>query len=64
MKMKDNASPIMDCTVETLLKYMQENLDNGCLTMQSEVQIIDNWGDISSVKGIGIDCNALLLVSD
>lgn len=34
MKMKDNASPIMDCTVETLLKYMQENLDNGCLTMQ------------------------------
>lgn len=51
----------MDYTVETLLKYIQENLDNGRLTMQSEVQILGNWGDISSVEGVGIDCNALLL---
>lgn len=32
----------MDYTVETLLEYIQENLDNGRLTMQSEVQILDN----------------------
>lgn len=54
----------MEYTVETLLKYIQENLDNGRLTMQSEVQILDNWGDTNSVKGVGIDCDTLLLVSD
>lgn len=36
--------------IKELLEYIQENLDNGCLTLQSEVVIRDSWGDDSPVE--------------
>lgn len=47
--------------VMELLDYIKENLNNENLTLQSEVYIRDNWGDISSIKEVKIDENNLLI---
>lgn len=36
--------------IKKLLEYMQKNLDNGCLTLQSEVCIRNDWGDDRPVE--------------
>ena len=48
-------------TISELLNYIQENLNDGCLSLESEVYIRINWGDIHSVTDVRNDANELLL---
>lgn len=53
----------MSMDIKELLEYIQENLDDDCLTMQSKVYILDEWGDTNPVINIKNDCNELTLSS-
>ena len=48
-------------TISELLNYIQENLNDGYLSLESEVFIRNSWGDIYPVKDIRNDVNDLLL---
>lgn len=47
--------------IRDLMNYIQENLNDGCLTLDSEVCIRDDWGDIHSVEDVRNDANELVL---
>ena len=47
--------------ISKLLNCIQENLNSGCLTLDSEVYIRNNWGDIHPVEDVRIEENELLL---
>ena len=47
--------------IRDLMNYIQENLNNGCLSLDSEVCIRNAWGDVHSVEDIRNDANELLL---
>jgi hypothetical protein len=47
--------------ISKLLNYIKENLNNGCLTLDSEACIRNNWGDIYPIEDIRIGENELLL---
>ena len=38
--------------IRDLMNYIQENLNNGCLSLDSEVCIRNAWGDVHSVEDI------------
>ena len=44
-----------------MLEYIQENINNGHLTLQSKVYIRDSWGDDNAVLDIQEEDNALIL---
>lgn len=48
-------------TISELLNYIQENLNDGCLSLESEVYIRINWGDIHPVTDVRNDANEMLL---
>nr|DAO05137.1 MAG TPA: hypothetical protein [Bacteriophage sp.] len=47
--------------ISKLLNCIKENLNSGCLTLDSEVCIRNDWGDIYPVEDIRIEENELLL---
>lgn len=47
--------------ISELLNYIQENLNDGCLTLDSEVCIRNDWGDVHPVEDVRNDANELLL---
>jgi len=47
--------------ISKLLNCIQENLNSGCLTLDSEVYIRNDWGDIHPVEDVRIEENELLL---
>ena len=47
--------------ISKLLNCIQENLKSGCLTLDSEVYIRNDWGDIYPVEDVRIEENELLL---
>ena len=46
-------------TISELLNYIQENLNDGCLSLESEVYIRINWGDIHPVTDVKNDANQI-----
>lgn len=47
--------------VSELLNYIQENINDSCLSLDSEVFIRDSWGDLSFVTELKNDANQLVL---
>lgn len=47
--------------ISELLDYIQENLNDGCLTLDSEVYIRDGWGDVHPVEDVRNNANELIL---
>lgn len=47
--------------ISELLNYIQKNLNDGCLSLDSEVCIRDDWGDVHSAEDVRIDEEGLLL---
>lgn len=47
--------------IRDLINYIQENLNDDSLTLDSEVCIRDEWGDTHSIKDIGNYENELVL---
>ena len=47
--------------ISELLDYIQENLNDGCLSLESEVCIFNNWGDVYPVIYVRNYENELLL---
>ena len=47
--------------ISELLNYIQENLNDGCLSLDSEVCIRNDWGDVHPVEDVRNDANELLL---
>ena len=47
--------------ISELLDYIQENLNDGCLSLESEVCICNNWGDVDPVIYVRSYENELLL---
>ena len=47
--------------ISELLNYIQENLNDGYLSLESEVYIRINWGDVHLVTDVKNDENELLL---
>ena len=47
--------------ISELLNSIQENLNDGCLSLHSEVCIRNDWGDAHPVGDVRNDANELLL---
>ena len=47
--------------VSELLNYIQESINDSCLSLDSEVLIRDSWGDLSAVIELKNDTNKLVL---
>ena len=47
--------------ISELLNYIQENLNDGCLSLESDVCICNSWGDVHTVIDVRNDENELLL---
>lgn len=47
--------------VSELLNYIQESINDSCLSLDSEVFIRDSWGELSDVIELKNDANQLTL---
>lgn len=47
--------------ISELLNYIQESINDSCLSPDSEVYIRDSWGDLSEVLELKNDANQLIL---
>lgn len=47
--------------ISELLNYIQESINDSCLSLDSEIYIRDGWGDLQDILLLKNDANKLIL---